>query len=170
MLRQESLHGVVFLAVKRLLLHVVVAILVAAPAGASPAEWKIEVTTSGGLTGGGAGDLTLASDGALTLIGPARRCTYRMSARELQAIDRLIAKSTPRDWRRAYIDQRNPSGCCDMIRTTLTLSLGGGTFTTHWFSVHPPLAADLESIERALFGADPPGVTSRYSSQCSPSP
>src|SRR5881396_2793104 len=98
----------------------VVALLLVAAAVDEPA-WRVEITTSGGFTGHGAGSLSIAADGNLT---PRPDCGVRLTADDLKSIDVLVRKAKPREWKPSYVTPTNPHGCCDMIKMTLTLTRG----------------------------------------------
>jgi hypothetical protein len=135
----------------------VVALLLTAVAADEPA-WRIEITTSGGLTGLGAGRLAIAADGTLL---PRPDCGVRLTAEDLKAVGELVRKAKPREWKPSYIRSTNPYGCCDMIKMTLTLTRGGSRWTSTWFDDHLPLPADLDAIVSALW-APTTSIRSRY--------
>ena len=135
----------------------IVALLLTAAAADEPA-WRIEITTTGGFTGRGAGGLVITADGNLT---PRPDCGARLTADDLKAIGELVRKAKPREWKPSYVTPMNPHGCCDMIKTTLTLTRGGSRWTSTWFDDHLPLPADLAAVVTALW-APTPSIRSRY--------
>jgi hypothetical protein len=132
-------------------------------AGADEPAWQIEITTSGGFTGHGAGDLTTSADGRLVL---RPGCALRLTEKDLRDVGTLVEKAKPREWKASYVRPTNPNGCCDMIRMTLTLTRGGTRWTSTWFDDHLPLPADLEAIVSMLWTAQPANLRSRYRQQC----
>src|SRR5260221_5070091 len=95
-----------------------------------PADWKIEITTSGGFTGSGNGGLIVSADGTLIITfgsNPgAKRCSYQLSADELRALDAVVRSSRPQSWNECYSLANINTHCCDLIRTNLTLSTRAG--------------------------------------------
>src|SRR5438874_13682928 len=87
-----------------------------------PADWKIEIATSGGFTGSGSGGLIVSADGTLVITfgnGPAaKRCSYQLSAQELQALDAVVRSARPQWWMKSYSLANVSTHCCDLIRTS----------------------------------------------------
>src|SRR6266536_957376 len=141
----------------------IVALLLAVAAD-EPA-WRIEITTNGGFTGRGSGSLNVAADGTLT-IKPG--CRLGLTAEDLKTLNELVEKAKPREWKPSYVTPTNPTGCCDMIGTTLTITRRGSKWTSTWFDDHLPLPADLEAILSALWMPGPTTIRGRYKAQCKP--
>jgi hypothetical protein len=141
----------------------ILALIVTTATAAEPA-WRIDITTSGGFTGHGAGGLTVAADGKIRL---QMGCELRLAPDDLKAVAALVGKAKPQDWKRSYARAENPSGCCDMIRTTVTMTRGGSQWTTTWFSDRGPLPADLDALVNAVWSS-PAGIHTRYKAQCKP--
>jgi hypothetical protein len=133
-------------------------------------DWKIEITTSGGITGGGSGGLTVSSDGALIIAfgssPTAKRCTYQLTAAELQPIDAAVRNAQPRSWMECYSLADISTHCCDLIRTSLTLSARNGSdrYATSWLIAPEGLPQDLRSLVDMLRG--PAGLDARYRPLC----
>ena len=140
----------------------IVALLIAVAAD-EPA-WRVEITTSGGFVGHGAGGLVITPDGKLVL---RRGCELAMTADDLKTIGELVAKARPEQWKPSYVQPTNPEGCCDMIRTTLTVTRGGKRWTSTWFDDHGVMPADLDAIVSAVWST-PKSIGSRYRTQCKP--
>ena len=128
--------------------------------------WRIEITTTGGFTGHGSGSLNVAADGTL-IIKPG--CRLGLTAEDLKTLNELVEKAKPREWKSSYVTPTNPSGCCDMIGTTLTITRHGSKWTSTWFDDHLPLPADLDTIVSTLWAASTPTtIRGRYKAQCKP--
>jgi hypothetical protein len=141
------------------------------PPTAPITDWKIEITTDGGITGGGSGGLIVSSDGSLVITfgtGSSKRCTYRLTAGELQAVDAAVRNARPTAWWECYSAADVSTHCCDLIRTTLTLSARNGrdVYTTSWLIATLP--ADLENIHNVLRGNG--GIDAHYRALCLTTP
>lgn len=112
--------------------------------------WRIEVATSGGLTGRGIGAYAIDSDGNITIVSADRRtCETRAAAEELYRIEALLAATDPRRWDDSYApDDR----CCDRIEYTLTLEEPSGTYTTEWIDAPLPRPESLVALTDAIVG------------------
>jgi len=138
------------------------------PAQLAP-DWKIEITTSGGITGGGTGGLIVSANGALTITfgssPAARRCTFQLTPSELQTLAARVENLRPRSWMECYSLANVGTHCCDLIRTNLTLSArnGGDLYITSWLT-GSELPQDLRDLIETLKG--PAGVDSRYRQLC----
>ena len=135
----------------------------------APADWKIEITTTGGIAGTGTGGLTVSSNGTLviTLINK-KSCTYPLTASELQMISAALANAAPGKWLECYSLADVSTHCCDMVTTTMKLSQRGGrdVFVTSWLMA--PLPADLQGLVDVLRG--PAGIDTRYRQLCATTP
>lgn len=114
-----------------------------------PKPWRLEIVTSGGITGRGNGTYAIDSAGnvAMTLIN-GKSCTSRASAADLRKLESLLADATPSQWKAEYIPE-NP--CCDRIEYDLTLDEAGTVTKTKWIDDPPPMPKDLTAIGEALF-------------------
>lgn len=122
-----------------------------AASNASPAEpWRIEVTSSGGLAGRGAGSYAVASDGNVkaTLFNGSA-CTFRVTAEELDRFAGLLAGSRRGEWRESYVPE-NP--CCDRFEYTLTVEEAGAVTTAKWIDDPLPMPAGLSALADAMVG------------------
>ena len=135
-----------------------------------PADWKIEITTSGGFTGGGNGGLIVSADGTLVITfgsAPnAKRCTFQLTTEQLQALDLAVRNSRPQSWMECYSLANVGTHCCDLIRTSLSLSSRDGRdlYVTSWLTGSSGLPQDLSNLMELLRGAD--GVDGRYRRLC----
>jgi hypothetical protein len=135
-----------------------------------PADWKIEITTSGGFTGNGNGGLILTADGTLVITlgnGPAsKRCSYQLSAPELQALDSVVRSARPQSWMECYSLANVGTHCCDLIRTSLSLSTRDGRdlYVTSWLTGSEGFPQDLKSLIDLLRG--PASLDARYRPLC----
>jgi hypothetical protein len=124
--------------------------------------WRVELRSSGGLTGRGVGGVAVNSDGAVAVIrqtmaggqGWEPTCTVRVPERIRRVVDAL-AVTRPDTWRERYPAPGSP-GCCDgfqwdldVIRTTV----GQSPVRQHtsWTSDgSPSVPADVEKLRAAL--------------------
>ena len=135
-------------------------------------DWKIEITTDGGFTGNGSGGLLVSSDGILVMtLGPsstAKRCTFQLSKSELQVIDAAVRSANPAAWLECYSLADVKTHCCDLIRTTLSLTTNSGRdqSVTSW--LNGTLPSDLQALLDVLRGSA--GVDVRYRPLCATTP
>ncbi|HYS53764.1 MAG TPA: hypothetical protein VER58_08410 [Thermoanaerobaculia bacterium] len=133
-------------------------------------DWGIEITTSGGITGGGSGGLIVSSDGALIIAfgsnPSAKRCTFQLTAVELQDLVTAVGNGRPRSWMECYSLADVGTHCCDLIRTNVTLSARNGRdlYMTSWLTGTESLPQDLHRLIELLRG--PAGLDSRYRPLC----
>jgi len=105
--------------------------------------WKLELATSGGVTGRGMGTIRMDSDGTAT-VGD---CTSNITDEDLRRFDALLANARPATWRASYVPE-NP--CCDRFEYALTIEAGGKTHKTAWIDDPLPMPADLTALGEAL--------------------
>jgi hypothetical protein len=135
-----------------------------------PADWKIEITTSGGFTGSGNGGLIVSSDGSLTITfgnaPSAFRCNFQLTAEQLQTLDAAVRNSQPQSWMGCYSLASVSTHCCDLIRTTFSLSArdGSNQYVTSWLTGSQGLPQDLSNLMELLRGAE--GIDNRYRRLC----
>ena len=134
-------------------------------------DWKVEITTDGGFSGQGSGNVTVSSNGTLviTLLNK-KECNYQLTAGELQALNAAIANARPATWSECYSLADVSTHCCDLIRTTFSLSANGdrSKYVTSWLTGVPPLPLDLQNIVDLLRG--PAGIDTRYRALCASTP
>jgi hypothetical protein len=130
-------------------------------------SWTLEVTTSGGITGAFRGGIVIHSSGDVTSIGGFGQpvCMGPLTAPELAQFSALTANAHPEAWAPSYAQPGNPTGCCDLTRTDLTLTVTGAspqpvTYTTYWFSDFGTLPADLAALYDFTF--KPTGLRARF--------
>lgn len=128
----------------------------------SDAPWRIDVTTSGGFAGRGAGNYTLDSDGKLTVTMNGRSCSYELTADELARWDRIVDAAKPDAWNESYAPEDR---CCDRIEYKLTLDRAGAQRATEWIDDPLPMPADLLAIANAVTGP-PPSLRMDYGTRC----
>ncbi|HEX7155072.1 MAG TPA: hypothetical protein VF618_26590 [Thermoanaerobaculia bacterium] len=133
----------------------------AASQPAAPATpWRVELTTSGGITGRGTGNVTVHSDRKLELTNMAgKSCTFEATEEELATFTRLVGAARPDKWEASYAPENE---CCDRIEWTLTLDEAGKVGKTRWIDdPGKPLPADVEALAAAFRKA-----RETYHSQC----
>jgi len=130
-------------------------------------SWTLDVTTSGGLAPALRTGIVIRSTGTATSLdreGQAK-CTGSLTQAELTQLAAFIATSHPESWAGSYVNPSNPNGCCDQIRTAVTLTVNADTtYKTFWFDDHLPLPADLSAIYDFAF--KPAGVRTRIETGC----
>ncbi|HEY8133913.1 MAG TPA: hypothetical protein VII12_18695 [Thermoanaerobaculia bacterium] len=135
-------------------------------------DWKIEITSSGGITGGGNGGLIVSSDGVLIITWgstpQSKRCSFQLTADELRTVDAAVRSARPTAWAECYSLADVNTHCCDLIRTTLSLSVRSGRdlYITSWLM--EPLPSDLQTLFALLRG--PASLDARYRSLCTTMP
>ena len=137
-------------------------------------DWKIEITSTGGITGGGNGGLIVSSDGVLVITfgstPQSKRCSFQLTADELRAVDDAVRSARPAAWAECYSLADVSTHCCDLIRTTLTLSARSGrdVYITSWLTGSQPLPGDLQIFSDLLRG--PASLDARYRPLCTTMP
>ena len=140
----------------------------------SAGDWKIEITTAGGITGGGNGGLVVSSDGALIITfgstPQAKRCSFQLTADELRTVDAAVRNARASAWAECYSLADVNTHCCDLIRTTLSLSARSGRdlYITSWLTGSQPLPSDLQTFSDLLRG--PASLDARYRPLCTTMP
>ena len=114
--------------------------------------WRIEVSTSGGLTGRGVGGFTVDSDRKVEI----RRmngevCRYTMTEQERAHIERVFAEAKPDRWRDSYLPKDT---CCDRVISTFTVDEAGKVVTTKWIDGPPAAPEDLAALANAIIGRE----------------
>lgn len=123
--------------------------------------WRVEVTTTGGITGRGAGDYAIDSDGKVTArLADNRACTFTTSPEGIEAI---LTKARPGEWKESYVPE-NP--CCDRFEYTLTYDEAGVKKTTKWIDDPLPRPADLVGLANAIVGGEPSSIRMLAAEQC----
>jgi hypothetical protein len=143
-------------------LAVVVALLFGQNSSEAP-EWRVELRSSGGITGRGSGGVVVQADGTVELIGggPLRgprmeaTCTVRVPEKIKPVADALQGLQ-PDGWRERYTPRGNPDGCCDQFQWDLAVTrVEGGSspapLRTSWIGEPAPdLPSDLSRLRTAL--------------------
>ena len=139
-------------------------LLVACAASQSTAvkPWRIDVTTSGGITGRGNGGWGIDSDGkiSVTTIG-GRTCTFDATPAERERFDAILANARPNSWKDSYVPEDN---CCDRIEYRLTVVRAGEERKIVWIDDPLPMPKDLQAIADALTG--PGSLRAEYGGRC----
>ena len=114
------------------------------PARPKVSAWRLKLTSSGGFSGRGGGEVIITSRGEVVAgrppvanqVGPP--CKGRLRPTQLRAISRAVLSARPTAWRARYVDPQNPDGCCDQFSFHLELELNTAkdapsqTYTTGW--------------------------------------
>jgi hypothetical protein len=87
------------------------------PLSADSRAWALAITSGGGFTGRGAGNLKIDSEGATVGNGGSARA----QPAALRPLVAALAAARPETWHACYVQPGNPGGCCDQFGYTLTL-------------------------------------------------
>ena len=129
-------------------------LLAALVLAAAPPAWRVEVATLGGVSGGGAGAVRIASTGEAEVVAPSgQRCRVQLAPAELARLARAVRRAHPARWRPRYYLPDNPTGCCDQMATTLALLRGPASkprSVTGWYDESRQLVpADALALHEA---------------------
>jgi len=121
-----------------------------AASAVGPTEpWRVEVATSGGLTGRGMGTFAVVSEGkAQVTMADGRPCTFALTPDELRRVEAVLPAERSA-WRDSYIPENS---CCDRFQYDLTVDEGGQVTRTKWIDDPLPMPADLEALASAMVG------------------
>ena len=120
----------------------------------STTAWKVEIETSGGLTGRGTGGILITSDGVLQAATESKNCQAKLTPGELKTIARLISRARPRAWRPSYQRADNPYGGADQFQYRLRLTTGAETHETFWYdATGSGMPQDLRALAEAVWKA-----------------
>ena len=119
-------------------------------------SWKIEIVTSGGLTGKGDGGISVSSDSQVSASSKVRSCQDKLSPEELQAVEKLISRASLDKWRKSYTSPGNPHGYADQFLYQLKISVnkagGSRTYETSWYDdTREKLPSDLDSLVKEVW-------------------
>lgn len=121
----------------------------------SSVPWTdLEISTSGGFIGVGAGSVLISAGGTITATDPvgSKTCSTQLSAADRATLDEVIDRANPTAWHSCYSRAENPGGCCDQIQYRLRLKIRDvaireKSFTTFWFTENSStLPADLARL------------------------
>lgn len=133
------------------------------PLPAGEGAWAFRLTTSGGFAGVGTGNIQINSEGEVIATPPAigvtpqraSSCKSQLAGDELERLSRWVAAANPSLWSAKYVEPSNLDGCCDQIKTNVTLTRrepGGSerTYTTFWYTRSSNLLpADLAALHKS---------------------
>lgn len=127
-----------------LLLSTGLAAQVRPPVRSKVSAWRLKLTSSGGISGRGGGEVTINSRGEVVSVRPPAggrvgpSCAGKLRPSQLRALGRAVLSAKPAAWRTRYVDPQNPDGCCDQFSFQLELELNRSagappqTYTTGW--------------------------------------
>jgi hypothetical protein len=105
--------------------------------------WRVELATSGGIAGRGLGNVTVDSDGNVSVTTMTRKsCTAHATAQELSRIETLLAGSHAERWGSYFPENK----CCDRIEYRLTYA----EHAAEWIDDGPPRPEDVVKLAEAL--------------------
>ena len=124
---------------------------------AADGAWTLQISTTGGFTGLGAGTVTIVSNGQMTCerTGP---CATALAGPQLQRLTATLASVLEGAWIR-----RAPSGICsDCLQTTIVFKRRAGDgvrrLVASW-DASQPTAPELRELRRLVFEMrDDPGA------------
>ena len=123
--------------------------------------WRVEVTSTGGIHGRGAGDYAIDSAGKVTArLFDNRPCTFTTSPEPVEAI---LAKARPAEWKESYVPE---NACCDRYEYTLTYDEAGAKTTTRWIDDPLPMPADLTALSQAMVGGEATSIRMQAAGRC----
>lgn len=123
--------------------------------------WRVEVTTTGGITGRGTGNYAVDSDGKVAArLFSGRECAFTTG---VDGIEAILAKARPGGWKESYLPE---DPCCDRIEYTLTYDEAGVKTTTKWIDDPLPMPADLKALANAIVGGDPASIRMLATQRC----
>jgi hypothetical protein len=139
-------------------------VLTACAASPRPAEpWKIQLKSSGGFAGQGAGTYTVESTGKVTAASPFfKGCSYSLSADELRQFRKVLGAAKPETWKKSYMPENR---CCDRFEWVLTFEEGPKSYTTEWLDSGPPMPEDLTAVIEML-SESPSSIRSTAPRRC----
>lgn len=113
-----------------------------------PETWRIDLTTSGGITGRGTGSLSITHDGEVMVTSMAgERCRFGATDEELSRMTSAVAALAPAPPRRSFAP---PDRCCDRIDYTLKVDRDGAQTTIDWIDDPLPMPADVQVLVDAV--------------------
>jgi hypothetical protein len=125
--------------------------------------WSIEVNSSGGLAGRGAGSYAIDSSGQVSVTTMTRKsCTFRATEEEMRRFTELLTNARPETWAASYIPE---DPCCDRFEYELTLDEAGTKRTVKWIDDPKPMPKDLAALTNAMVGPAP-SLRVTYAAQC----
>ena len=132
-----------------------------APYADAKRSWRVEVTTSGGLAGRGAGDYAIDSGGKVEArLFNGRECAFTTDA---APIEEILASAQPQRWKGSYVPE---NACCDRIEYVLTYDEAGTITTTKWIDDPLPMPADLVALSNAIVGMGPTSIRTLATERC----
>jgi hypothetical protein len=131
------------LSIRSLLFIAVVAACAARP---ETKPWRLELTSSGGFTGRGAGTWVLESTGALKVTTPqGSSCAFHVPDKTLRTIAAALASRS--NWGQHYMPKET---CCDRVTWELAVDVGGETSKTEWMQVLKEMPKELSTMVETL--------------------
>lgn len=122
-------------------------------------QWRLEVRTQGGINGLGIGDIFINAQGEVMTTGASGGCQGKLSEERLKQIEQMVTSAKLILWKTSYVHPDNPSGCCDQIKWSLSLSWNessglGRMYASSWYDDSKSLLpTDLNSLRAAVMSA-----------------
>jgi hypothetical protein len=113
----------------------------------TPESWRMEITSTGGFHGLGAGGISLSSTGQASVNNLSKSCNVRLPAERFEKLNRefldweLRMRNTPLDRSDATKSFTLPALCCDLIQYTFRMTSGSANpsfarFSESWPQTH----------------------------------
>lgn len=119
-----------------------------APAEDVVEPWRLDLSSSGGIHGRGAGTFALHSDGAVAVTTMAgQKCEARADAATMRRFAEALAQAKPDRWAASY---KPENCCCDRYEWVLTFEQAGKKWETNWVEEPKPMPKDLQAIVEAF--------------------
>lgn len=120
----------------------------------SMTSWRVEIETSGGLSGRGLGGVVVNSDGGIEASTETKKCSGRLTPQELQSLARLILRTKPLAWQPSYQRPDNPYGGADQFQYTLRMTVDSRAYETFWYEVTAAARPrDLRALSEVVWKA-----------------
>ena len=122
-----------------------------APADSEQFRWRLDLRSSGGISGQGQGQVVVMSDGHVTASRLGRSCTVTLASDDLRGIQQAVGAVAPGNWGADY-QPANTEVCCDRIswRLDVTLEVSDGTKRAAHADWHEAAMGQLPPDLRAL--------------------
>jgi hypothetical protein len=122
--------------------------------------WSVKYESSGGISGRGMGNVTIASDGTITVRSlNGKTCTYQATANERRQVEHLVPRALGQETAAGESKER---ACCDMITYTMTIDRSGVQRSTTWGEDSSKLPPDVRALATAMNG-----LRASYVGRCS---
>jgi hypothetical protein len=123
------------------------------PLPAGDNAWAVHITSTGGISGTGRGNVTLTSDGQLLRNGPAGSCSIKLSGEALESLTRTVFAANGTDSSDGLLDKLICPDCyvTAMVVTRRRAARDEATIAVGWTdATEAKVAADVLAIYQAV--------------------